>query len=787
MLRITLVLIGVLLTATQAYTQIVGAVVDEAGEAVAYASVTIHQSGDSTLVTGVASGELGRFSLDPAPGTYLVKVSFLSYSDTWIPQFEYTGARLPLGRIILSQDQQVLDAIEVVEEKNAVEMQLDKRVFNVQKDPTNRGRNASEILDNIPSVGVDMDGNVNLRGSNNVRVLIDGKPSALLGISNADALRQLQGDMIESVEVVTNPSAKYEAEGEVGIINIKLKKERKKGVNGSIDGNLGSPSRGGLSGNLNYRRKDINFFTSLGANYIERPGSASIYQRFILPDTSFVFDNTRAHNRTGVSANLRLGAEFFFTPKKTLTVAGLSSRSAGDNSLNMEYRDFDESDNLTQVSFRDEEEEEETEVLEFEMNYLQTFSNKDHKLEISAKRQYRIDEEVAWIQQTFNTDASAILLQQSSNTENEWNWIFQSDYTQAFSKERVLEAGLRMGLRDIANDFRVEQFDEGWRAVPGFVNDLRYREDISAAYVTFGDKVNRLSYKAGLRLEHSDVGTALLLSDERNDRDYLNLFPSAFIGYEYSDANSLQLSYSRRINRPRFWDLVPFFGFGDPRNFYSGNPDLDPEYTHSVELNRLNRSDKGSIVTGVFARYKEGVIQRVVNVGEEGTTTFPVNLGRGLYLGIEISGSQRITPWWRLNGSVNINQEDFEGEWDSRDLSYQTTALRSRLNSRWTILKDYDFQASLMYRSPRNGPQGRNLSMTALDLGLSKDMMKGKATLTLSVRDVFNSRVRRRIIERDDYYSENSFQWRQRSAQISFNYRINQKKRNRGSGGYQPE
>lgn len=761
-----------------------GRVIDEQGEGIPYAAVTLHFPIDSGLVVGTASDGQGLFELNSTPGEYLVKASFLSYDELWIGPITHSLAGTDIGSLLMTSNRTLLDEVEVIAEREAVEFKLDKRVYNIQKDLSNRGRNASDILDNIPSVGVDIEGNVSLRGSDNVRILIDGKPSGLVGITGADALRQLQGDLIESIEVITNPSAKYEAEGEVGIINIILKKERKKGVNGSIDLNAGLPESYGAAVNLNFRRKHLNLFTSLGLSGSRRPGYGTNFQEFILPDTSYVFDNSRNHERGGLSGNFRLGSEFFINPKNTLTISGLTSQSSGNNDLELQYDDYNSLGELTESSLRTQEEEEDTEVLEFNLNYLKTFKSKGHKLSFDLKRQYRIDLEESSIVQRYMTDAVDDLIQRSSNSENEWNWIGQLDYEQPFAEDVKLELGLRTGLRSIENDYRVEQLDTDWSDVPGFVNNLRYKEDIYAGYAIYSNETGKIGYQLGLRAEYSDVETQLLLTDERNPRDYLDLFPSAFLSYKYSEVNSLQLSYSRRINRPGFWSLVPFYGFGNPRNFYSGNPDLNPEYTHSVELNRLTRSDKGSIVTGLYGRYKEGVIHRIIFVGIEGTTTLPVNIGREYNIGAEISGSHAINKWWKLNGSINAFYEDFRGDFDGRDYSYSTIASRTRITSKWDVKKLFDLQTSLSYRSPVSSVQGRRLSVTVIDMGMSRDILKGKGTLTFSIRDMFNQRRRRMIIDDEDYYSESEFQWRSRHAQIGFNYRINQKngKGQRGAG-----
>ncbi len=655
---------------------IVGEIVDDQEQALPYSAISIHSAQDSSLISGVAAGGDGRFSILAKPGRFLVKISFLSFSDKWLGPIEHSLSTTHLGAIEMSIDSSILGEVEVYAEREAVEFKLDKRVFNIQKDLNNRGRNASEILDNIPSVAVDVNGNVSLRGSENVRVLINGKPSGLIGVSSTDALRQLQGDLIEKIEVITNPSSKYEAEGEVGILNIILKKEKRKGVNGSIDLNAGIPDNHGAALNLNFRKKGYNLFTSTGLRYQMSPGNGYVYQEFLLADTSFTFDNKREHERGGLSSNFRLGSEIFLNANNTLTVSSLYSRSDGENELRLSYDDYDINDDLVRASERSEMEEELTEVLEIDLNYLSEFKGDGHQMTVSMKRQDRKDLEDSQITQTFRNDIQDKILQRSNNKENEENWVFQLDYERPFSKKEKLEMGLRTGLRSILNDYQVEQFDDGWEDVDGFVNELRYQEDIYAAYASYSSEKKKFGYQLGLRAEYSDVATKLVLLAENNPRSYLDIFPTAFFSYNYSESNAIQLSYSRRINRPRFWSLVPFYGYSDPRNFYSGNPDLNPEYVHSIELNRLSRTDKGSLIVGIYGRYKEGVSQRIVNVGEQGTSTFPVNLGEGIYTGFELSGSQSFYKWWRVNGSINIFAENFQGSWQGVDYGYRTAALQ---------------------------------------------------------------------------------------------------------------
>ena len=756
--------------------------IDENGSSIPFVYMSAHSSVDSMLIQGATTDMNGQVQLSLPPGTYLFQFSFLSYTTKWIGPKVIERAPLDLGRVNLEPAVENLQEVEIIGERSQMELKVDRRIYNVQQDLTNRGRNASDILDNIPSVAVNVEGGVSLRGSENVRILINGKPSGLIGLSGGDGLRQLQGEMIESIEVITNPSAKYEAEGEVGMINIILKKEKRSGINGAIDLNGGTPSTYGISGNMNWRKGDLNFFTSGGYRYYENPGYGIIDQRFNLVDTSYSFLNERDHVRGGDSYNFRFGSDWSPGKYWSFTLSSLVSFSAQDNVLSLSYKDFDENEVLTRSTIRDENEREDSENLEFDFLIDRTFEQKDRKWTLSVKWNQADDLEEARIAQRNFNEADPFLLQRTSNTENEENQIIQSDYVHPLGGGRKIEVGARSGRRIIDNAFSVEQFEDIWLTLPDFTNDLRYDEWITAGYGIYTQENERWSYQLGLRTEYSDILTDLKLTDQRNRRSYLDWFPSAFFSYEPSSTLTYQLNVTRRINRPRFRLLLPFYGFSDPRNFYGGNPDLNPEYSYNVEFNRLTRFDKGSVMLGIYSRFKEGIIQRIVEVRDTTTYTFPVNLGTGYALGAEVSANYSVNEIWRLNGNVNLFYSDETGEYEGRDYSFTTLAWDSRLNNQFKLDKAMDAQLSVSYRSPRRYAQGRDKSLAAVDLGMSRDVLGSKGTLTLSLRDAFNTRVRRRIVEEPGYFSENEFQWRSRVLTLNFSYRINQKKDRRERG-----
>ena len=759
---------------------ITGKVVDEEGEAVPYAAVAVFTSKDSALVKGTTSDDQGVFSVEVAPGTYRLQISFLSLEEKTIPDLTVRNADIRLGNITMRSSSLALEEVTVTAEKQQMELKLDKRVFNIDKDLNNTGNNASEILENLPSVNVDVEGNVSLRGSQNVRILIDGKPSGLVGMSSTDALRQLQGNMIEKVEIITNPSARYDAEGEVGIINIVLKKEKQKGVNGTFDLTTGYPANHGGAYNLNYRRNNINLFSSLGITYRQNPGRGNSYQEFYEGDSTTILRTEREHSRGGVSGNFQLGSDFFLDKYNSVAVSGLFQKADNNNESSLRYKYENVNGERLESIERDEEEHETKEVIEGNVTYRKTFQQKDREWNTTAKYVLSEDFETAELQEVSDIQEKKPVFQRTDNAENEITWLFQSDYVHPFGKDGRFETGAKSTLRNIENDFLLEQraSDGNYQPVSAFDNHFLYQENIHAAYGILGNKKGKFSYQFGLRWEYSDITTELTESNEKHKYEYHNLFPSSHFSYELKKQNSVQLSYSRRISRPRFRHLLPFYGYSDSRNLYSGNPELQPEFSNSIEAGHLKYWEKGSLLSSVYYRYRTGVVERISISDSVGTTRrFPVNLSTQHAFGIEFNVSYNPYKWWRLTGSVNFYRAITDGSYEGRELHSDAYTVFNRVNSKFALNKKTDFQLSFDYKAPEQTPQGKDLSMYSLNTGFSREVLKGKGTLSFTVNDIFNTRKRRSITDVPDFYSESEFQWRTRQLRVNFNYRLNQQKK----------
>lgn len=762
---------------------VTGKVVDESGNTVPYAAVSVKADAEDAVIQGEATDLNGQFNIKVKPGTYTVSVSFLSYEEWKMEKVNVAEDNVNLGTITLKPKAELVDEVVVQAERNQMELMLDRRVFNVSKDPTNAGSNGQDILDNIPSVSVDVEGNVSLRGSQNVRILIDGKPSGLTGISTADALRQLPGSIIERVEIVTNASARYDAEGEAGIINIVLKKEKRAGLNGSFEVSAGYPHNHGASANVNYRKGKVNLFTGIGVQYNQSPGSGYSFQKFIEQDTTFAYDRKREQLRGGLTGNFRFGADYHINSKTTLTASGMYSRNWQENDYWLTYTDIDANEAVTGVVERYEDEAAIKDNIETNLNFRRTFKTDEQVLTADIRWFISSDHETSDIEEA-SANYLQPLIQRIDNLKRERSWLFQSDYVHPFSEKVKLETGVRFTLRRIDNDYLVEEQDStlAYQPLSGFDNNFIFDENVYAGYLMASAKLGRFSLQGGVRGEFTDLTTTLVKENDVNNRQYFNVFPSAHFAYEINKGNTLQLSYSLRISRPHFRNLIPFFGLADNRNIRSGNPNLNPEFTHSFEFGHLKNFSKGTLLSNIYYRHRTDVVQNISEPDSSGIIlTYPVNLATQNAVGLELNFSYELFKWWRLTTNVNTYYAKTEGDYEGQSLDAEAFTTNVRFTSKFTILKKLDVQTSFMYRAPENSSQGQTLSMYWWDMGLSMDVLRGNGTIVLSARDLLNSRRRRWEVDLPNLQSTSDFQWRARQFVISFTYRLNQKKQRQRS------
>jgi ferric enterobactin receptor len=768
---------------------VTGKVTDNQNDAgLGYASVRLFSVSDSTFITGAITDETGSFVIEVNAGNYYALSEFIGYNAHKTSGVTVSSKNSPLhiGTIRLTASAKTLNEVVVQGEKSTMELALDKKVFNVGKDLANAGGTGVDILTNIPSVAVDVEGNVSLRGSNNVRILIDGKPSGLVSLKGGSGLQQLQGSMIERVEIITNPSARYEAEGMGGIINIVLKKERKEGFNGSFDIITGHPTNFGAAANVNYRRKNLNFFVNYTVSYRNTPGRNSQNQQLFRNDSTFITLKEMESHLKGQNNSARAGIDYYFNDKNVLTGSYTYRLSKGKRFSEINYRDYlSNLSNLQSTTYRTQDETETEPNSEYALNYKKTFKRKGQ--ELTADVRYLDnweDSDQYYNEKSFKPDGSASdvppTLQRAVNYETEKQLLFQVDYVHPFGKNGKLEAGARSSSRDMTNDYTVTQKndDGSFSPIPGLTNDFLYEENINAAYGIVGNKTNKFSYQVGLRAEWTGVTTTLKQTNEINKRKYANLFPSVHITYDLPRQHALQLSFSRRVRRPQYNDLSPFMTYSDNRNYFSGNPDLNPEFTNAFEFGHIKYVEKGSISSSIYYRHTNGKIISIRRVEENGNSyTKPENLGTENSYGAEFTSSYSFYQWWKMDGSLNFFRAITNGTGLDESFKSDTYSWFVRATSRFTLWKNTDLQLRGNYEAPQQTPQGRRKSLATLDIAASRDILKNNGTLTLSITDVFNSRKYRSILEGANFYTTTSSQGRLRQINLTLNYRLHQAKK----------
>lgn len=747
-----------------------------------YATVSLFSKIDSALIEGMMLDTSGIFSLEVNFGVYFLECAFLGYQSETISDIELKADQplINLGLIELKANAQTLTEIEVRAEKSFIELSLDKRVFNVGKDLASLGGNAADILNSVPSVSVDVEGNISLRGSQGVQILVDGKPSGLIA---RDGLRNLSADMIEKVEVITNPSAKYNAEGTAGIINIILKKKRKKGLNGTFNNTIGHPEALASAINLNFRKKKLNLFTNLSASRWRDIGDGAIYREvYYNSDSIDILKSKRDHLFKGRLGSFRFGAEYFINPKNTITTSFFQRNIHRGNEIVLNFREFgNDLDYELGGSTRTEHEKVSGKNQEFALTYKKTFNKEDHHLTTDVQIQNnRYLNRSTYLETYFFTDSPTLPLanlDQLSNTDEQtYQWNAKLDYQLPLKKDEKLETGIQSSFRKIANDYLVEELqNEQWEVFEGLDSEYQYREKVQAAYAIYANKIKQISFQVGTRLEYAEISTS---TSNTAPRKNLKLFPSAHLTYELSSKNAFQLSYSRRVTRPRFRSLNPLPTFRNSRSRFQGNPDLRPEYTGMYELGYIRNWEKGTISSSIFYRHTEDVIEGVifkVTLSEPHPVTYrrPENLATKDDIGIEFHFSFSHQDWLKLNGNAYFYRAIINGEALNPAYNSDTYTTRGKITSRISISKNTNAQLRFNYRAPFKRPQGSRKSQAFLSFSISQKVLRKKGTITFNISDVFNSRISRGTMFTDTFFQEDEFQWSRRTVKLTLYYQLN--------------
>ncbi|HAH53727.1 MAG TPA: TonB-dependent receptor [Flavobacterium sp.] len=746
-----------------------------------YATITFVNPKFPKGISGGITNSKGEFDVDINPGIYDITVEFISFKPNLISQRKLQEST-NLGQIALEEDATQLNEVEVRAEKSSVEIKLDKKVYNVGQDMIVKGGTVSDVLDNVPSVSVDTEGNVSLRGSDNIRILIDGRPSYAVNI--AEALRQLPADAIDKVEVITNPSARYEAEGGSGLINIILKKGKNQGFNGTFIASGGIPETYGLTANLNYKTEKLNYFTTAGYGRRTTEGGGKTDSEYFNTNGSiknYLYE-TRNTERFRDGFNGRVGVEWTVAKNTFWTNAINYQKNDGGNDDLINFNNFDANKNFTGSTYRLGKGESADENVEYTSNLIKNFNDKGHKLTVDASISRNTDNNQSIITDTnnFNNTLNDQVQKQSQ---------LQVDYVLPMENGSQFEAGYKGSFGNLNNRYYV--LDEQGIRINNLSDTLEFLENINALYTQFGFKKNKFSYLFGLRWEDTNIEVNLLETSKFDSKKYNNFFPSAFVSYEISDQSNITTSYSKRLSRPRGRFMNPAVNYASNVNIFQGNPDLDPSLTDKFDFGYIKRWDKLTFNTSAYFENTKDVFSFVRSLSGDEVNGIPVilsrpiNLGKEQKFGFEFTLNYNPSKIWRLNSNFNFYNVKTTGENSYKDsngidvvqnLNNQANNWFTRISSKLTLPYKIDWQLNATYFGGQRTAQGRSLGIFSMNTALSKDVLKDKGTIAFNISDIFNSRIMRSYVDFDNQSSYSEMQYRKRQFNLSFTYRFNKAK-----------
>jgi len=772
-----------------------GKLIDASNNPVSYATVTLLRQ-DSTVVNGDLTQDDGSFNIiNTGLGTFILRINAIGLDKKIIPNIQITDA-VPLknlGKIKVNAGPTKLKEVNIVGEKPIMEMKVDKKVFNVEKNTTTAGGSASDVLQNVPSVSVDVDGNVSLRGKQDVTILIDGKPATLLGTDAASALQSLPASSIESVEVITNPSAKYDAQGLTGIINIITKKDGRLGINGTAVLGAGTADKYNGSLSLNARKGKWNVFLNgnfrLNSNY----NHTNINTQDVGSDSYYTLGIERSQRRFDGSFN-SVGATYDFDKNNSITVTE-----------NVNIMDFSYKDPSTNTVFTNASR---TAYVDSTYRYSQggggplSFSTAlDYKRKFKKQgEEFSVDATVATTTMThsqiYNTqyfDANlnpypySPVNETAPSTGSNGSFNAWADYTDPlFTKNGKLGIGWKSQVYWFKSQ-NTPLVDSGTTVKDAvdntLLNNFNYTQQIHAGYINWNDQLGKFSYQAGLRAEYATYdGTDYTITTTPYNNSYFDLFPSAFVSYQLPAQQSIYLNYSRRTNRPSFWELLPYLDLSVPGIISKGNPGVIPEFINNIEFSYNKQDSKGNnIILGAYYQYTENLIARIDSQIITGTYAGfhfrePENLAAGITYGFEATGHLQLLPIWDATISANLfqNQINVGDTAKAKYVSDQSGfSWIAKVNTNIKLPGNFSLQINGNYESPKVVPQGKLQEVYWVDVALRKNLWKNKATIVINCSDIFNTRKYTTIYNVPGFYNETYYRDREtRVGNITFTYRF---------------
>lgn len=768
-----------------------GKVIDaETNQPIEYANISIYKMPDSSLVTGTISNARGHFIIEKIPlGDYSVILDFIGYKQKTISDLSVTSEEpdLILQSVKLSRAMYEMDEVQVKADAPRVQYEIDKKVINVSRDLTSASGTAVDALENVPSVKVDIEGNITMRGSSNFKVLVNGKPTALEG---SDALQQIPVARIKNIEIITNPSAKYDPEGTGGIINVIMKEQKYEGLSGTFSAGAGLNDKYNAEATVSYKKgitKITGGFDFRDQHYYgEHIRERTTYE----PDTTYhlFYDGNRYLYRGGMSGNL--GIEMNVTPKTNIGISGkYGIFKFGHGSDYQVQKDI--LHGIGQFYTTESYEPFRRTYYAIDMDFDHHFSDKAHLLKGF----------VHWTDRWGDSKNNTV----ESLTDNEWNNIptttdsietietdksnefqFQLDYSNPFSENGTLDAGIQSKLEndDEKYTFNEYSYATGWTTNNLYNNKMGYKRMIHAGYITYSNLFWDIGVKGGLRLEYTNRNIDVLSPDTTFTIKRYDYFPTLHLSKKLPEEHQLQLSYSRRINRPRGWYLEPFTSYMDKDNIRMGNPELKPEYIDSYEVNWQKRWDGNFISIEGYYRFTDNLIERYAEYAGNNIVmhTFK-NVGTSFALGTELMINYRINKNIMTNLTGNIYHYKIKGNLGSSLIKNESVNWDIRSNNSLDVFKNTKIQLTFQYEGPTATSQGIRKGYFMANGGVRYDFWNSKASATLNIRDILGTRKREFRKETDIFKGHSKMEFESPIAIFSLKYFLNKEKQKKDKTG----
>jgi outer membrane receptor protein involved in Fe transport len=769
--------------------------------AVESATVSLLKAKDSSTVKLGVTDKNGAFSIEKsAEGKFFVRISAVGYApySSEVFSLSRTNPIYTVKPIVLSVDAKGLKDVVVNSKKPMIEQKLDRTILNVEASPTNAGLTALEILEKAPGISVDKDGNISLKGKQGIMILLDGKPTYLSATDLTNMLRNMPGANLDVIEIMTNPPAKYDAAGNGGVINIKTKKTKTVGFNGSVTSGYGQGvyPKANNSFNINYRHNKVNYFANASNNYSEGFQNIEIKRNFRdLNNGAIVsmFDQLAASKRKYNSFSYKAGADYFLNKKTTLGVVvngfGQSGTEDSDNTTYIKDNNGalvtrTEAINLINIDFKN---------IGANLNLRHVFDSTGKELTADIDYiSYRSANEQYMDNIFFDHAGNKKGLDEKLQGHLPSDIAIYSakvDYSQPMKGNAKFEAGIKASYVNTDNNALYENWDGAtWVKDAGRSNHFKYREHINAGYINFSKPLNKKwSLQTGLRVENTIARGNQVTTNTKFNRDYTQVFPTAYLGYTHNAKNAFALSIGRRIERPDYEDMNPFFYFLDKYTYQVGNPYLRPQFTQNVEL---NHTYKGFLTTTLNYSKTTNIISDVLDQVDSITTTFATksNIASQQNFGIAVSAGFPITKWWRTNIYTNAFHNRFEGLVNGAPMEANGSTIMSNMSNQFTFKNGWGAELSGFYRT--SSIEGILVAkpMGAVNMAFSKQVLKKKGTLKLNIRDIFYIQQFRGYSRYQNIDVNIHNRRDSRVVNISFTYRfskgkINNTQRKRGGAG----